>query len=320
MLTATAHADVRAPDSAKARITEFMRGFTAETTPGAAAKISDYRAHLAAGTTVYVTFLPGADFAETISVSARLRGEGFEPVPHLAARSLPGERFLDEQLARLSGEAGVTHVLTIGGATASPLGPFSNSMQVLETGLLDRHGIRRIGVAGHPEGSPDIPDHAITAAIAWKNAFAERTDADLYIVTQFCFEAAPIIDWDRRLRTEGNRLPVRIGIPGLATFKSLLAHAKACGVGPSMAFLSRQARSLRKLLSVSTPDRLVTSLADFRSMEPDCAIEGVHMYPLGGLRKTADWCRAVTGGRFTMNASGDGFTVDTDTCAGGRAG
>ena len=320
MRTSTTPVDVRSSDSAKVRIREFMRGFTAETTPGAAAKISDYRAHLAAGTTIYVTFLPGADFADTVSVSARLRGEGFEPVPHLAARSLPGERFLDEQLARLSGEAGVTHVLAIGGATASPLGPYSNSMQVLETGLLDRHGIRRIGVAGHPEGSPDIQDRAITDAIAWKNAFAERTDADLYIVTQFCFEAAPIIDWDRRLRTEGNRLPVRIGIPGLATFKSLLGHAKACGIGPSVAFLSRQARSLRKLLTISTPDRLVTSLADFRSMEPDCAIEGVHMYPLGGLRKTADWCRAVTGGRFTMNASGDGFTVDADKLAGAKPG
>ena len=312
MLTATTPADVRAPDSTRARITELMRGFTAETTPGAAAKIPDYRAHLAAGTTVYVTFLPGADFADTVSVAARLRGEGFEPVPHLAARSLPSERFLDDQLARLVGEAGVTHVLAIGGATTRPVGSFSDSMQVLETGLLDRHGIRRIGVAGHPEGSPDIPEHAIAASIAWKNAFAERTDADFYIVTQFCFEAAPIIDWERRLRSQGSSLPIRIGIPGLATIKSLLAHAKECGVGPSMAILSRQARSIRKLLTVSTPDRLVTALADHRAMDSGCLIEGVHMYPLGGLRKTASWSRAVAEGRFTMNVPGDGFRVDAD--------
>ena len=305
-------AGARTPDSAKIRVAECMRGFTAETTPGAAAKIPDYRAHLAAGTTVYVTFLPGASFADTVSVATRLRSEGFEPVPHLAARSLPSKRFLDEQLARLTGEAGVTHVLAIGGATDRPSGPFSDSMQLMETGLLDRHGIRRIGVAGHPEGSPDIPDRAITAAIAWKNAFTERTDADLYIVTQFCFEAAPIIDWERRLRTEGNRLPIRIGIPGLATIKSLLAHAKGCGIGPSMAFLSRQARHLHKLMTISTPDRLVTALADHRAMDPDCGIEGVHVYPLGGLGKTALWCRAVADGRFTMNLSGDGFTIDAD--------
>ena len=312
MHTAETIADKRASNTAKARIMEFMRGFTAETTPGAAAKISDYRAHLAAGTTVYVTFLPGANFADTISVAARLRGEGFEPVPHLAARSFPSRHFLEEQLMRLAGEAGVTHVLAIGGATSRPVGPFSSSMQLLETGLLDRHGVRRIGVAGHPEGSPDIPDHAAAAAIDWKNAFAESTDADLYIATQFCFEAPPIITWEKKLQARGNRLPIRIGIPGLATIKSLLAHAKACGIGPSMTVLSRQARNIRKLLAVSTPDRLLTALADYRATSPDCGIEGVHMYPLGGLRKTAIWCRAVADGRFAMNPSGDGFTVDTD--------
>ena len=37
------------------------------------------------------------------------------------------------------------------------------------------------------------------------------------------------------------------------------------------------------------------------------------MYPLGGLGKTAAWCRAVADGRFTMNARGDGFTVMADS-------
>ena len=310
MLTEQAPTGARVLVPAKARIVELIRGFTTETTPGAAAKISDYRHFLAPGSTVYITFLPGADFAETVSVSIRLRSEGFEPVPHLAARSLPDKHYLDEQLARLAGDAGVNHVLAIGGGTARPLGPFSDSMQVLETGLLDRHGIRRIGVAGHPEGSPDIPDDA--AAIAWKNAFAERTGADLYIVTQFCFEAEPIMAWDRQLQAEGNRLPIRVGIPGLATIKSLLAHAKACGVGPSMSFLSRQARNIGKIFSISTPDRLVAALAEYRGTDPDCGIEGVHMYPLGGLSKTAHWCRAVVDGRFTMNVRGGGFTIDSD--------
>src|SRR5947207_890592 len=111
-------------------------------------------------------------------------------------------------------------------------------MQVLATGLLDRYGIRKIGVAGHPEGSPDITDEAIAQALRWKNDFAERTDADIYLVTQFCFEADPIIRWDKRIRAEGNRLPIHVGIPGLATLKTLMAHAKACGIGPSMRFIT----------------------------------------------------------------------------------
>jgi methylenetetrahydrofolate reductase (NADPH) len=148
--------------------------------------------------------------------------------------------------------------------------------------------------------------------LAWKNAFAERTGADLYIVTQFCFEAAPVIAWDKRLRAGGNRLPIHIGIPGLATLKTLLGHAKACGIGPSMRFLTRQARNVTKLMTVSAPDRLVTDLAAYRASDPDCGIAGVHVYPLGGLRRSALWANAAAEGQITMGRDGKGFTVDVD--------
>jgi len=293
-------------------IISFLDGFTAETTPGSAAKIADYREHLRPGTIVYITFLPGSDFADTVAVAKRLRDEGFEPVPHFAARSIPDRAFLEENLARVTGEAGVNQALVIGGAVDNPVGEFSDSMQILDTGLFDQHGIKRIGVAGHPEGSPDMGDEAIASALKWKNSFAERTGADIYVVTQFCFESAPIIEWDKRLQADGNRLPIFIGIPGLATLKSLLGHAKACGVGPSMRFLTKQARNVAKLMTVSAPDALVTDLAEYQATDPDCGIAGVHMYPLGGLRRSAAWTYAVTDGSFTMNADGRGFKVDVE--------
>jgi methylenetetrahydrofolate reductase (NADPH) len=299
-------------DDAKQQVIDFLDGFTTETTPGAASKIADYRAHLRPGTTVYITFLPGSDFADTLAVTRRLKDEGFNPVPHLAARSIPSRRFLDESLARLTGETGVSQVLCIGGAVNRPLGEFSDTMQMLETGLFDRHGIERIGLAGHPEGSPDISDAAIRAALRWKNAFAARTDAALYLVTQFCFDSAPIIEWDRRLRAEGNRLPIYIGIPGVASLKALIGHAKACGVGPSMRFLTRQARNVARLLSLNTPDRQVLELARYRATDPGCGIAGVHMYPLGGLRKSARWSYAVLDGEFDLAADGRGFKVSVD--------
>ena len=297
-------------ESARQSIIDLLSGFTTETTPGAAAKIADYRAHLRPGATVFITFLPGSSFADTIEVAVRLRREGFHPVPHFAARSIPSRAFLDENLARLAGEAGVDQALLIGGALNRPLGEFSDTMQLLDTGLFDHYGIGRIGVAGHPEGSPDIPDAQIRAALAWKNAFAERTGASLYVLTQFCFEAAPVIAWDRRIQSEGNRLPVYIGIPGLASLKALIGHAKACGVGPSMRFLTRQARNVTKLLTVSAPDRLVAGLAAYRAADPRCGIRGVHVYPLGGLRRSARWTQAVVDGRFEMREDGQGFEVD----------
>lgn len=290
-------------------ISRFMSGFTLETTPASAAKIADFREHVRVGTPIYITFLPGSDFNDTIALAVRLRREGFVPVPHFAARSLPDAATVESSLARLRGEAGVDRILLIAGAVPTPVGTFSDTMQVLETGLLDKYGIRQIGLAGHPEGSPDISDEGIRKALAWKNAFRQRTDAKLYLVTQFCFEAAPIIAWDKRIRAEGNRLPIHVGIPGLATIKTLIGHAKACGIGASMTFLTRHAMNVAKLLTVSAPDSLVADLAAYRASDPHCGIEGVHMYPLGGLRKSAEWSYAVVDGRIRMGDGNAGFEV-----------
>jgi methylenetetrahydrofolate reductase (NADPH) len=290
-------------------IADFMDGFSLETTPGSAAKTADFREHVRAGGTIYITFLPGSDLKDTIAVATRLRKEGFNPVPHLAARSIASRALFEASLERLAQEAGVTQVLLIGGAVASPLGEFSDTMQLLATGLFDRHGITKIGVAGHPEGSPDIPEEAIRQALRWKNDFARRTGAQMYLVTQFCFEAAPIIRWDRHIQAEGNRLPVHIGIPGLATVKTLMAHAKACGIGPSMRFLTRQAMNVAKLLTVSAPDKKVAELAAYRATDPGCGIRGVHMYALGGLKKSAQWSYAVADGEFTLDGDGS-FSVE----------
>ena len=301
-----------AHDEKKQQIIDFMQGFTAETTPGSAIKVPDFREHLREGTTVYITFLPGSDFADTIAVTKRLRDEGFNPVPHFAARSIPSRQFFEDNLKAVTEELGINQVLTIAGAVKDPLGEFSDTTQLLDTGLFDKYGIKKIGLAGHPEGSPDMSDEAIMSALKWKNSFAEKTDAEMYLVTQFAFDIEPIIAWDRMLQAEGNKLPIHIGVPGLATLKSLIAHAKACGVGNSMKVLMKQAKNITRLLVVQAPDKQVQGLAEYQATDPNCGIKGVHMYPLGGLRRSAQWSYAVADGKFTMNDDGNGFKVDIE--------
>lgn len=290
-------------------IKDFFADFTLETTPGSSKKIPDYRKYLRAGEKIYITFLPGSDFSDTVDVAIRLRNEGFEPIPHIAARSVPSRDFLENAIKRCVEEAGVERFLIIGGAVDKPLGEYDRTSQILETGLMDKYGIKSIGLAAHPEGSPDITDEGIKSALAFKNAFAERTDAACYLVTQFCFEAAPIIAWDKALQAEGNKLPVHIGVPGLASLKSLIAHSRACGVGASMKILTKQAKNLSKLLLINTPDELCTDLAVYKATDSNCGIRGLHMYPLGGLKKTAHWSYAVRDGQFVMNANKTGFKI-----------
>ncbi len=293
----------------KQSIASFMTNYSCETTPAAAQKIGSFQNLLAPGTSVFITFLPGSDFSDTIETAKNLKNQGFVPVPHIAARGVSNTNDLDERLNRLTGEAGVNEVLLIGGGYDTPIGEFADTMQLLETGLFDAHGINNINVAGHPEGSPDINDADILKALAWKNAFAQRTGAQIQIVTQFCFDAAPIIAWDKNIQAEGNKLPIRIGLPGLATIKTLIAYARSCGVGNSMRFLTRQARNVTRLLSISAPDKLVADLAVYKAENPACGIVSAHMFPLGGLKRTATWSNAVVDGRFTLDAKG-GFRVE----------
>lgn len=292
-----------------ADVAALMHGFSVETTPGSAAKVRRFADHLAPGTTVNVTFLPGSDPSDTVAVAARLRGEGFEPVPHVAARSLSGRAALDRFLGRLKDEAGVTQALVIAGGTGRPAGEFASSMDVLATGLLQAHGITRIGVAGHPEGAPDVPEPALREALLWKNRFAAEHGIEMYLETQFCFDPAAIVAWDRAIRGWGNRLPIHLGVPGLASLKTLLKFAQSSGVGPSIRVLTRQARNLARLMLVQAPDRLLVELAAYKASDPDCGIERLHFYPFGGLAKTAEWANAVAGGRFALDARGTGLVV-----------
>lgn len=282
------------------RVMALLDGFTTETTPASAAKVADFREHLRPGTVVYITFLPGSNYLDTVAAAKRLREEGMTPVPHFAARSIPDTAMLEDYLARVTGEAGVERVLAIAGAVEKPLGQFTDSMQLLDTGLFDKHGIKTVGVAGHPEGSPDFSDEAALQAVKWKNAFAERSDADFHIVTQFSFEAAPIIDWDRQLTAAGNRMPIHIGVAGLASMKTLLNYAIACGIGNSAAFLKKQAKNVTKLLKAHAPDTVIAGLANYAAEDPACNVVNIHFYPLGGLKKTARWAYLAADGKFDM--------------------
>lgn len=289
-------------------ISKAAADWSIEVTPTGAGKIESFSDCLAPGTTVNVTFLPGSDPADTIAVAERLHNDGMRPVPHLAARSLRDPYQLDELLAAFTSRCGVEEVLCIGGGVDKPVGGFDATMKVLETGLIQKHGIRSIGVAGHPEGSPDITDDEIAEALAAKNALAERDGLDLYIETQFCFEADIVLAWERKVRASGNKLPIRIGIPGPATIKTLFRFAQISGIGPSMRFISKQAKNVAKLMTVQSPHLLIADLAAGMAADEDCLIRHFHYYPFGGFARTAAYADAIAEGNIELLPKG-GFDV-----------
>ena len=299
----------------RAQIGVLASESSVEVTPRGAAKVENFHDLLDKGARIFITFLPGSNLAETTETAVRLAREGFRPVPHIAARSLESETQLDEALKAWQQEAGVEEVLLVGGAVATPLGPFAESMQVLRLGLLEKHGIKKVGLAAHPEGSPDIAPEACARAIAEKNDYANNSSLDCYLVTQFFFEMPPVLQWLEQIRQGdegGNRLKVVVGLPGLATLKTLINHARQCGIGNSMLLLLKRAKDVRQLVTTRAPDNLLVELArawlEDDTLKERCA--GVHLYPLGGIGKTALWRGRVAAGEFQLKGDGEGFETE----------
>ena len=288
-------------DRLRQQIIALAKGYSLETTPRESAVTASYTDILPPGKTVNIAFLPDSDFTQVAETAARLRREGFEPVPHLPARAFTSEDDLRNALGMLRDRAGVTGVLIIAGGIDRPRGPFPDTMSLLETGLLPEYGITRIGVGGHPEGSPDIDDTALRTALAAKTAFAARNGLDMHIATQFCLDAAPILSWEHATKMDGVTLPTDVGLPGATTLKSLMRYAKICGVGASRRILARNTRKLVRLSAISYPDRLVTAIAHQQLAAPSCGFRRLHFFPFGGLQRTVDWLARIAAGEFVLN-------------------
>ena len=278
---------------ANANLEAFLDGYSIEVMPRTAEKVDDFRALLPQGTRVYIAHIDGTPIDEMVATARRIAADGFDVMPHFPARIIKDAATLADWIARYQGEAGVTQALLLGGGISTPHGAFDNSMQLIETGLFDRAGFTRLHVAGHPEGNRDIDpnggDRAVMEALRWKQAFSERTDARMAMATQFAFDAAPIVAWADRLKAEGIALPIHIGIAGPAKLQTLIKFAIACGVGPSLKVLQKRAMDVTKLVLPYEPTDVLADLAAHKAAHPDCLIEQVHMFPLGGIKTAAQW-------------------------------
>ena len=279
-----------APASTAAELEAFLQGYSIEVMPRTAEKIEDFRAILPKGTRVYVAHIEGTPIEDMVATAKRISGEGFDVMPHFPARIIKDKATLADWIARYKGEANVRQALLLAGGVTTPHGDYHSSMQLLESGLFD--GFDRLHVAGHPEGNKDIDkegDAVIMQALAWKQAFANTSDAKFAIATQFCFEADPVIAWANKLADAGISMPIHIGIAGPAKLQTLIKFAIACGVGPSLRVLQKRAMDVTKLLLPYEPTEVAGELAAHKAATPGFNIEQVHFFPLGGIKTNAQW-------------------------------
>ena len=151
-----------------------------------------------------------------------------------------------------------------------------------------------MGFAGYPEGHHTLSPQALAAALHEKLRLARMQGLQGFVVTQFCFEAEPVLRWLKQLRAGGDAVPARIGIAGPASLRALLTFAMKCGIGTSLRVLLNQPQSIGRLLRDASPDELVQELAaGLRALH--AAGVGLHLFPFGGLAKTGAWRKQAMG-------------------------
>jgi methylenetetrahydrofolate reductase (NADPH) len=271
----------------------LLKNASVEVTTGGGSQLAELCEYFPRGIDVHVAYLPTDHYRDTVETARRLREAGYNPVPHIAARALESEAGLQDFLALCESEAGVTKALVIAGDLPVPRGPFSESLDIFRTGLLQRHRIASIAIAGHPEGHPAVTSEAMDRALEAKVEVARQNGLQLSITTQFCFEAVPIVTYIERLRAVGIGTPVRIGVAGPAGILTLIKFGMRCGVGNSLRALRSKGDMLGRLVGDARPDEILRDVADAVERREINAIDGVHFYVFGGLRKTGQWLRTV---------------------------
>ncbi|HWM15420.1 MAG TPA: methylenetetrahydrofolate reductase [Microbacterium sp.] len=243
------------------------------------------------GTKINVTFLGNEDLEMRVAAAKAVRDLGFVPVPHISARRLASQAQLEEFLERLQEVGATEHVFAVGGDPATPEGPYEDSLAVIRSGVLQKYGVREVSIAGYPEGHPDISDETLWRVLEAKSASLKEQGLDAVILTQFAFDTDPVMKWIDAVRAKGIDTQIRIGTPGPAGIKRLLAFARRFGVGANAMIVKKYGFSLTNLMGTAGPDKFVTDLSTLLAEDPASGRVGLHFYTFGGLLATSEWVR-----------------------------
>src|SRR5262245_55465194 len=244
-----------APASA-ATLARFVGTYSIEMTAKDIDALRDAKEVIPQGTSVNITFLAGETAPARVAAAKQVRGYGLHPRPHISARRIASEQELVSFLADLAEQAQIDRAFVVAGDLATSAGPYFDALAVIRSGLLASYGVRTVGISGYPEGHPDFSEAVLWQALRDKHRVLTELGHSYEVITQFGFDAKPVLEWLERLRQSGITAPVRVGVPGPASVKTLLRFAARCGVGASASVMAKYGVSITQLVTTAGPDAL----------------------------------------------------------------
>ncbi len=279
--------------SAPVRLHRLFAPFSIEVVATSAIDVNALRTQLPSGSRVFFPHLLRSSNDLTIDLADCMKRIGLHPVPHIAARLTADADHLSALLRGLA-DAGTTELLVIAGSVQKAIGQFRTSHELLDTGLFQRYGFKRLLFAGHPGGHPTVKVDIIERALLEKIRYAKEHGLHAGVVTQFCFSRRAIFSWLDRMNKQGLDAPVYIGMPGPASMKTLLHYASLCGVTASIGMMKQRPQQLYALMRDSSRDDLFVDLAERMGTGAGVRVVGVHLFPFGGIEQSVRWAEAMT--------------------------
>lgn len=291
----------------KERVVAFMRAASIEITPSEEKHLPALRDLLPPESAIFISHVPTATLAQVIKTALAVQTAGFQATPHLVARRINYPETLRTTLAELVAH-GVEQVLLVAGDTEHAAGEFENTLDVFDSGLIEKSGIKRIGVAGYPEGQRGIGHAMLGNALKIKQAFADRSGLPMFIVTQFGFNGNALQEWEPELARIEVRLPILAGIAGPTPLSKLIKFAMRCGIGASLRTVMRNLSAVSAVAELATtPEQHVMRLMQLPSAT---RVIAPHFFCFGGVLETASWINQVVSGHFTIDPAEVRFLVE----------
>jgi methylenetetrahydrofolate reductase (NADPH) len=245
--------------------------------------------HLPEGASIAITTSPKLGIERTVERSEEAAAQGFEVIPHIAARYIEGPEQLEEIARRLT-EAGITDIFVPGGDKEEAVGEFESAYDLL-VALDDlEYEFDEVGITGYPEGHDFISDETLAEEMKKKAPYAT------YIVTQLCYDPDTILEWIEEVRDRGVDLPIEIGIPGVMKYEKLIGISRKVGVGDSVKFLRKTSGLVgfvKQFIGSRgryKPDDLIDGLGPYVG-DDTYNIRGLHIYTFNQTPDLEGWRR-----------------------------